>query len=105
MARIVDQGAIENVYRLQLMHALEHPQCYRIRVSSPDATGLVAIGMVEPELATTEERTVPIAVRLPAAEAQALAGQSIAVQFHVQPVDGAPDVDAVVETSRFLVPR
>ncbi|WP_342620556.1 cytochrome c oxidase accessory protein CcoG [Rhodoferax sp. GW822-FHT02A01] len=105
MARMVEQGAIENVYRLQVMHALEHAQRYRISVSSDQVDGLGTVGPAELELASTEERTLPIAVRLPAAQAEALAGQSIAIQFHIRPVGDADVATEVSERSRFLVPR
>ena len=41
-ARLVGNGDVENVYRLHVMHTLEQPQRYRIRVSGPAGLQLSA---------------------------------------------------------------
>ena len=47
LARLVDDGRIENVYRLQLMNATEQPQRYRIAVQGLAGAELPAADAVE----------------------------------------------------------
>jgi len=102
MARTVEYGAVENVYRLQVMHALEHAQRYRIAVQGEDGVEVRLREPVELELASAEERSVPVAVRLGADQALKFSGQSVGIRFSVQAVG---EGTSVTEGSRFLVPR
>ena len=109
LARIVDDGWIENVYRLQLMNLTERPQQYRIA-----ATGLpgALVGQqTAVQAAPAEALWATVSVRLPPAAASALGAGSHALQFEVtqrpEGLDraGAPAVVTVVEASTFIVPR
>ncbi len=63
MGREVDGGAIENVYRLQIMNTSEKAQRYHIA-----AGGLPGIALATPDtvaLASTETRAVPVRVQVP----------------------------------------
>ena len=63
MARIVDGGAIENVYRLQIMNATESAQRYKIV-----ATGLPGIEVGSANVIavdSTESRAIAVRLRLP----------------------------------------
>ena len=51
LARLVDDGRIENVYRLQVMNATEMPQRFRIEVERPARARMVA-GRGEVEVGT-----------------------------------------------------
>ena len=105
LARTVGQGDIENVYRLQIRHALEHPQRYTIRVSGPDGLRLSDGSPSAVMLESAAERLVSLAVHLPARQAAQLAGQSIPIAFHLMP-EGVPDGAVVtIESSRFIVPK
>ncbi len=105
LARTVGRGDVENVYRLQVMHALEHPQRYTIRVSGPEGLRLSDGSPSAVMLESASERLVPLAVHLPAKQAEALAGQNISITFHVEP-EGAPDgAVETIESSRFMVPK
>jgi polyferredoxin len=61
MGREVEDGMIENVYRLQIMNTSEQAHSYRIRVSGMPSLELVTEREVA--LAGTETRAVPIRLR------------------------------------------
>ena len=68
MGREVDDGLIENVYRLQVMNTAETAHIFRIAVS-----GITAISLASEALVTLEgasARSVPVRVRVPRAEAK-----------------------------------
>jgi len=62
LGREVEDGMIENVYRLQVMNTEERPHRYRISVSGIDTAVLATPDVVE--LAGTESRAVPVRVRV-----------------------------------------
>lgn len=107
LSRTVEAGAVENSYQLQLMNTQEHSQRYRIAVAGQEGLRVGNTGFVDVTLNATEERTVPVTVRLAAAQVQALGAHdsAITMQFRVQPMDGLAEVASVVEPSRFLLPR
>ena len=96
LARIVEGGRIENVYRLQIMNATEQPRTYT----------LAAEGLPGLELATDASVTidgaqslwVPVRLRLPYDAARP---GSHEIHFLVR----SPDVGEVKEKSVFMVPR
>jgi len=102
LAREVERGAIENVYRLQVSNGLEQAQRYTASVS----------GLPGLQLTTDPELTVePIGIgsltlrlNLPAEAAQALRGQTLPIAFAVRTeVDG--QTLTTHEKSTFHVPR
>ena len=104
LARMVEDGRIENVYRLQLMNATESPQRYRIEVSGlPGAT----IGSrTEVEVGATESRWVPVSVQIPPEAARELRSGAHGLRFRVEQIEVSTDGGAVVEEkSTFMVPR
>lgn len=105
LARTVGKGDVENVYRLQVMHALEHPQRYTIRVSGPQGLALSSGSPTTVLLEPAAERLVPLTLHLPAAQAAALAGQNVPIAFHLQPDDTLEAAAVTTETSRFIVPK
>ena len=81
MARMVGQGQIENVYRVQVMNGTEAPQHYEISVS-----GLPGLQIAEPTAMDVEASgigSMPVRLTLPAEQAQQLQGQSSAIQFEL----------------------
>ncbi|USX14489.1 cytochrome c oxidase accessory protein CcoG [Oxalobacteraceae bacterium OTU3CAMAD1] len=98
MGREVEDGMIENVYRLQIMNTSERAQTYRIRV-----TGIPTLAQVTPELVrveATETKAHPI--RLRTAHGAAHPGSNkIAVEL--TSVD-EPSLH-VKEDAVFIVPR
>jgi cytochrome c oxidase accessory protein FixG len=98
MGREVENGMIENVYRLQIMNTDEHPHRYRISVS-----GLDSIALATPDeiaLQGTESRAVPVRVRV--AHGKGTAGSN-KIAFEVKALDDSSQ--QVKEKAVFLVPR
>lgn len=98
MGREVDGGAVENVYRLQVMNTSEQPHRYRIAVAGLPGLAL-ATGSVA-DLAGTETRAVPVRVRAPHG-----AGKpgSNAITFTLTALDDARL--SVGERAVFIVPH
>ena len=105
MARVVDDGWVENVYRLQIMNATESVQRYRVAAAGlPQmATDLRGDVIIEP----AQARWVAIAVRVPPQTAAAAGPGSHVVHFHIERVqETAGDSSATLqERSTFMVPR
>jgi cytochrome c oxidase accessory protein FixG len=104
LARIVDDGFIENGYRLQVMNNTESTQRYRFAVGGID--GAKVLVRDETEIAPAESRWVPIAVQVPPDKAQALGPGAHKLVFQVTR-DGDADHPAITvnEKSTFVVPR
>ena len=103
LGRIVDEGTVENIYRLQVMNRSERPHAYRVNVA-----GVPGLAVAAPELRVPAAGvgSVVVAVRLPAAQAQALQGRSVAVAFEVTLQPDATQAAVVQrEKSTFFVPR
>jgi cytochrome c oxidase accessory protein FixG len=63
MARLLSDGYVENVYRLQITNATESAQTYQINVTGLD--GLTILNDRTVKVYATREQSVPISVRLP----------------------------------------
>lgn len=102
MARLVDQGAVENVYTLQLMNASDHAQSLKLAVEP--ATGLSLLGPSTVVLPPAQAHTFTVTAHMPQAVAASKAGEIIDIHFEVS--DPAhPSVPPVREPSTFIVPR
>jgi cytochrome c oxidase accessory protein FixG len=102
LGRLVDDGYIENVYRLQVMNATESRQRYLVDVSGIDGITVTAGRAVE--VCPAEARWLPVAVRIPPQAAQAAGAHRI--QFRIERAADAHQAPAVVEEpSTFVVPR
>ncbi len=100
LARLVDDGWIENVYRLQIMNATEAAQRYAV-----SAQGLPELRLAQPvvvDIGPAEARWVAVSLRLPPESAQALKPGAHPMQLIVKR-DGQDET--VVEKSTFVVPR
>ena len=104
LARIVDDGYVENVYRLQIMNATESTQRYRVEASG--LPGLALQAPVDVALSPAEARWVTVALRLPP-EAAAQAGSGAhTVHFDIERVaDAGSAARLLEEKSTFVVPR
>ncbi len=98
LARLAEQGRIENVYRLQVMNATEAPQTYRIGVEGLPGIALASEPSVD--VLPTEVRSVAVRVQIPPGSA---ASGSHPIHFSVQ-AEGDASLQ-VREKSVFLVPR
>jgi polyferredoxin len=104
LARLVADGRIENVYRLQVMNATESLQRYRVRVEG--LAGAAVASKPEFEVGPTQSRWVPVGVQLAPEAARTLGAGAHALRFEVERLDpkDAGRVE-VVEKSTFMVPR
>ena len=98
VARIVGQGQIENVYRLQIMNATERSQEYLLSVTGMEGARIMSELKVGVDAASS--RWVPVRVQAPLDVANA-GSHPIAFVISVQGTSG----DEVIEKSVFLVPR
>jgi cytochrome c oxidase accessory protein FixG len=101
LARLVEDGWIENVYTLQMMNTTEQTQRYRAKAEG--LHGLVLEGGQEIVLAPAENKWVPVSVRVPP-EAAARAGpgaHKIIIRVQSQGADGT----VLDEKTTFMVPR
>jgi cytochrome c oxidase accessory protein FixG len=107
LARLVDEGRIENVYRLQIMNVTEQAQRYRIAVAG--VPGIAIDGKADTDIASTEAKWVTVNVRIPPEAAAALGGGAHPIEFSItREAGGPPDSKGavtVVEKSTFVVPR
>lgn len=102
LARLVEQGWIENVYRLQIMNATEKTQRYRVQVRG--IAGAELSSKSEIEVGPAEARWMPVAVRIPPGSAGSVGAGVRAIQFEIAAIDGA-EVASVIEKSTFVIPR
>jgi cytochrome c oxidase accessory protein FixG len=104
LARIVADGRIENVYRLQIMNATERTQRYAIAVEG--LPGIAVAAGDAADIGPAQARWVPVRVQLPHDAAAPLAGKSSAITFRIERLaDGGHDASVVREKSTFIVPR
>jgi cytochrome c oxidase accessory protein FixG len=98
LGRVVEDGMVENVYRLQIMNTQEQFLRYRISVSGIDSIEVASEAVAEVPGATT--KTVPVRVRLKAGKG---APGSNRIDFEVQAINH--DGIRVREKAVFLIPR
>ncbi len=98
MGREVEEGMIENVYRLQIMNTAETSHRYKITVSGIDSIALATPDEVN--LAATETRSVPVRVRIAHGKGH---GGSNKIEFNLRAMDLSRL--HVEEKAVFFVPR
>ena len=97
LARMVEQGRIENVFRLQIMNVTETPQRYSVSVRGLE--GIAIDSAHEFDVLPTEVRSAVVRVQIPPGAAPG----SYPIDFDIQAIgDGRVRVR---ETAAFLVPR
>jgi cytochrome c oxidase accessory protein FixG len=97
LARIVDGGRIENVFRLQIMNATESEQKFRITVKG--MPNLKVLPEEEVVVASTQARWVAVQVQ---GAAEGMTPGSHTIYFEIE----APNLKAKIEEkAAFLVPR
>jgi cytochrome c oxidase accessory protein FixG len=103
LARIVGDGAVENVYRIQIMNRTEAPQTYRVTVGGIEGLILQARKVT---VAPAGIESIVASVQLSPEQAQPLRGQSAPIEFEVAAQSDGSDRPAVLrERSTFHVPR
>jgi len=104
LARLVDDGRLENGYRLQIMNATERVQKYRIQVTG--AEGALVVGRQEIEVMPAEARWLPLAVQVPPETAARLGPGAHPVEFIIdRPASADESAAQVREKSTFVIPR
>jgi len=103
LARMVGEGNIENVYRLQVMNATEVTQRFRVEVEGLD--GVTVASQPDFEVGPAEARWLPVSVQIPRDVARLLGSGVHPVKFEVESVDASGDKSEVEEKSTFVVPR
>ena len=98
MGREVEDGMIENVYRLQVMNTEERAHRYKITVSGVDTIALASPDVVE--LQGTESRAVPVRVRVAHGKGEKGSNK---IEFELQSLDD--ESVQVREKAVFIVPR
>ncbi|MBV5299297.1 MAG: cytochrome c oxidase accessory protein CcoG [Rhodoferax sp.] len=102
MARMVDGGAVDNIYRLHIMNVTEAVQRYRVVVVGP--SGLTLVQPLELELGPVQAQTYPVGVRLQHDAVAMLAGQTLQIKFEVSQIASGQEVVRVLENTTFHVP-
>lgn len=107
LARLVGNGQIENVFRLQVMNATESVQRYRVALE--DLPGALVSSRPDFEVGPAEARWLPVSVQIGPQTAAALGPGAHALRFVIERVeddaqDGPPPI-RVREKSTFVVPR
>ncbi|MGJ8619046.1 MAG: cytochrome c oxidase accessory protein CcoG [Methylophilaceae bacterium] len=102
MARLVEGGMLENVYRLQIMNATEETQQYRLDVSGVDGLQ-IGLGKTKSNklitVAPTEARWIVVHASVPDGS---LKSGSHEIEFEIQSMNSS---ETLKEESKFLVPR
>ena len=102
LARMVGEGRVENVYRVQLMNTTEQAQRFHIAVDG--LTGATVPAWTDVDVGPTEARWVPVAVQVPAQSAQVLGSGAHPLFFRIS-LTGPSGSAELREKSTFLIPR
>lgn len=98
MGRLVNDGAVENVYRLHIMNSDEHAHRYQLVVTGlPEASWATADAII---LDATESRTLPVTVRVPKGVGKPGAN---AIQIELQALED--EKLSISEKATFFIPR
>jgi cytochrome c oxidase accessory protein FixG len=105
LARIVEDGQVENVYRLQIMNSAETAQRYRVKVEG--MRGLHIAGRAQFEAQAAEALWVTLDVQLPPDVAAQAGSGAHTIHFEVERIASAesPYTVEISERSTFIVPR
>ena len=104
LARMVERGAIENTYRLQVTNSREAARRFQLEVQGLPGLRIDSATTLQVEAAGSA--SVPLRLVLPGEIAQQHAGQTLHVQVRVRPDDARSDDRSVVQVNAvFIVPR
>ena len=106
LARQIEDGVVENIYRLQLMNAAESTQRFRLAVAGIDG---LTVGSPHGELTLepAKARWITVSLRLPPDAATRIGGGVHPMRFRIERVsaDGVSADRELLEKSTFVVPR
>ena len=103
MAREVEGGRIENVYRLQLMNASEARQHFRVSVDG--IPGATIASTPEIDVDPTDSLWLPVRVQVSPEEARALGSGAHPIHFEITRSADVGHAGPLTEKSTFVVPR
>jgi cytochrome c oxidase accessory protein FixG len=106
LARLVEDGQIENLYRLQIMNAAERSQRYQVSVTGMQ--GIVLATPVDVKLEAAEARWVTVAVRVPPETARQAGAGAHPMAFDIalrEDAAAAGTGRTLHEKSTFVIPR
>ncbi|BDI06751.1 cytochrome c oxidase accessory protein CcoG [Sphaerotilus microaerophilus] len=104
LARVVEDGFVENVYRVQVMNATETAQTYRLAVDG--LPGLQLAKPVDVTVGPAEAKWVTVELRVPPETAAATKTGAHEIHFNVERLATASDEARVLrEKSTFMLPR
>jgi cytochrome c oxidase accessory protein FixG len=105
LARLVDDGQIENVYRLQVMNATERAQRYRVAVKG--LPGITLDGADTVEVLPAQARWMSVSVRVPPQAVEAAGTGAHPIEFEIERLSQSPQEASIraLEKSTFVVPR
>jgi len=103
LARQVEDGRVENVYRLQVMNASEQAQRFHVTVAGLEGAQLASASDVEVDPAGA--RWLAVRVQVPWASAQAAGPGAHPIRFVIARVGTAGGAESLSEKSTFVVPR
>jgi cytochrome c oxidase accessory protein FixG len=104
LARVVEDGKVENIYRLQVMNNAEQPQRYRFAVDG--LPGLAIADHAELSLGPAEAKWVTVHVQLPYEASRSTGSGAHAIHFEIERVPGSGgEAVRLREKSTFVVPR
>jgi cytochrome c oxidase accessory protein FixG len=105
LARVVDEGRVENVYRLQVMNNAEQPQRYRFKVGG--LPGLSLTDRDEVSLGPAEAHWVTLHLQLPHDSSRQVGPGAHPIVFEIErvPQSASDRAVSVREKSTFVVPR
>ncbi len=103
LARQVQDGRVENVYRLQVMNAAESTQRFHIAVAG--LQGATLMNPAEVEVGPTESRWVPVSVQIPPETARAIGAGAHPMRFEITRAADGSAAAVTSEKSTFVVPR
>ena len=98
LGRVVEDGMVENVYRLQIMNTQEQFHRYQIKVRGIDGIEVASESVAE--VPGTETRSFPLRVRVPPARGKPGSNR---IEFEIQAINH--DSIKVAEKAVFLIPR
>lgn len=103
LARQVEAGRVENVYRLQIMNATESAQ--RFHVQAVGLAGAVIASEPDVEVQGTESRWLAVRVQIPYETAQTIGAGVHPLHFDITRTTEPRNAAALSEKTTFIVPR
>ena len=105
LARIVDEGRVENIYRLQVMNNAEQVQRYSFKVDG--LPGVAITDRAEVSIGPAEAQWVTLHVQIPFEAAKRTGPGAHPIHFEIQrqPAHAGDELVTLREKSTFVVPR